>query len=144
MNARQKREHLFKLLFRNEFHSAQEMKEQLALYLDEMGHPMIDEGEKLMNMTREELEDLTAKYETIVGKLDELDMLLNSRAEKWTTDRMGKVELTILRLALYEMSYDDSIPTGVAINEAIELAKRYSGEAAGAFVNGILAKFVEQ
>lgn len=143
MNARQKRDHIFKLLFRSEFHSAEEMQQQLDMYLNEMGHPMLDEGEKLIDLTKEELEALTTKFDAIQSKKDELDMLINARAEKWTTDRMGKVELSVIRLALYEMSYDDEIPQGVAINEAIEIAKKYSGKEAGAFVNGILAKFTE-
>ena len=54
---------------------------------------------------------------------------------------MGKVDLTILRLAVYEIRYDDSVPTGVAINEAVELAKKFGQEASAGFVNGILAKF---
>ena len=55
---------------------------------------------------------------------------------------MGKAELTILRLAVYEMKYDEDIPVGVAINEAVELAKKFGSEEAPAFVNGILAKLV--
>ena len=53
---------------------------------------------------------------------------------------MGKVELTVLRLAVYEMRYDDDIPEKVAINEAIELSKKFGGDEAPAFVNGVLAK----
>ena len=53
---------------------------------------------------------------------------------------MGKVDLTIIRLALFEMLYDDEVPTGVAINEAVELAKRYGSDESPSFVNGILAK----
>jgi len=141
MNARQRRDHLFKLLFRSEFHSTEEMNEQLNMYISEMEHPMLDEGERLYDLSKEELLELTSKYDAITSKKNELDMLINARAEKWTTDRMGKVELSVIRLALYEMSYDDDIPQGVAINEAIEIAKKYSGKEAGAFVNGILAKF---
>lgn len=55
---------------------------------------------------------------------------------------MGKVELTILRLAVYELLYDDDIPANVAINEAVELAKVYGGDTSPAFVNGILAKLL--
>ena len=54
---------------------------------------------------------------------------------------MGKVDLTLIRLAVYEIQYDDEIPTGVAINEAVELAKKYGQENSPAFVNGVLAKF---
>ena len=70
-----------------------------------------------------------------------MDGLLNQKAEGWNTARMGKVDLTILRLAVYEIRYDDSVPTGVAINEAVELAKKFGQEASAGFVNGILAKF---
>ena len=56
---------------------------------------------------------------------------------------MSKVDLTILRLAVYEMKWDDDVPTGVAINEAVELAKRFSGEEGPAFVNGVLGKLAD-
>ena len=54
---------------------------------------------------------------------------------------MGKVDLTLIRLAVYEIKYDDEIPTGVAINEAVELAKKFGQDNSPAFVNGVLAKF---
>ena len=56
---------------------------------------------------------------------------------------MAKVELTILRLAVYEIRYDEDIPTSVAINEAVELAKKFGQKESGSFVNGILARFAE-
>ena len=55
---------------------------------------------------------------------------------------MSKVDLTLIRLAVYEIKYEDDIPAGVAINEAVELAKIYSSDGAPSFVNGVLAKFV--
>lgn len=57
---------------------------------------------------------------------------------------MGKVELTILRLAVFEMKYDEDIPEKVAINEAVELAKKFGGDESPAFVNGILAKLIQK
>ena len=57
---------------------------------------------------------------------------------------MGKVELTILRLAVYEMKFDEDIPEKVAINEAVELARKFGGNDAPAFVNGVLAKLAEK
>ncbi len=62
----------------------------------------------------------------------------------WTLDRVGKVELAILRLGVYEMQFDADIPEGVAISEAVELAKKFGEENSGAFVNGVLAKFTEK
>ena len=56
---------------------------------------------------------------------------------------MGKAELTILRLALYEMAYDEEIPEKVAINEAVELAKKFGGDDAPSFINGVLARLVK-
>lgn len=63
-------------------------------------------------------------------------------AEGWKTGRMGKVDLTLIRLAVYEMKYDEDVPVGVAINEAVELAKKYGTDESPAFINGVLAKLV--
>ena len=70
----------------------------------------------------------------------DLDSRIDGVADKWKTERMTKVDLTIIRLAAYEMLYDEEVPTGVAINEAVELAKRYGTDQSPAFVNAVLAK----
>ena len=75
--------------------------------------------------------------------MEELDLKINEKATGWTTERMGKVELAVIRLAVYEMLFDETIPQGVAINEAVELAKKYGQEEAYGFVNGVLAKFTD-
>ena len=72
----------------------------------------------------------------------QIDEKINQVAEGWKTRRMGKVELTILRLAVYEMQYDEEIPEKVAINEAVELAKKFGRVESPAFINGVLAKLV--
>lgn len=131
MGRREQREQIFKLLFRVEFNEREDMPEQLRLFFEEAEKPISETDEQY----------ITAKYDKIMEKLSEIDASLNEKAEKWTTDRMGKAELTILRLALYELLYDEEVPTGVAINEAVELAKKFGQENASAFVNGILAKF---
>lgn len=69
--------------------------------------------------------------------------MINEIAEGWKTERMGKVDLTILRLAVYEIRFDEDVPTSVAINEAVELAKKYGQDGSPSFVNGILAKFAK-
>lgn len=71
-----------------------------------------------------------------------MDEQIDKVASGWKTDRMGRVDLTILRLAVYEMKYDESVPVSVAINEAVELAKKYGQDESPAFINGILAKLV--
>ncbi len=89
----------------------------------------------------EENHQISGKFNKVVTKLDEIDKVLNDRVQGWDTGRMGKVDLTVLRLAVYEIMYDEEIPTGVAINEAVELAKKFGQDSSPSFVNGVLAKF---
>lgn len=125
------REHIFKMLFQAEFHAMEEMPEHLRLYF-----------ENLTQAREEDLSYIRDKYQAVLEKTKEIDALLNEKTTGWKTGRMNKVDLTILRLAVYEILWDEEVPHGVAINEAVELAKRFSGEDAPSFVNGVLAKFV--
>ena len=109
------REHIFKILFGIEFRDGAEFSEQIGTYTEEM------EG-----AGPQELEYVKTKTEKIKEKIPEIDELLNSHTTGWKTSRMNKVDLTILRLAVYEMKWDETVPVGVAINEAVELAKKYS------------------
>lgn len=130
MSRRELREQIFKLLFRVEFNSPEDMAEQEGLFFEQEDAAQGEDADYISD-----------KFNKISGRITELDGLLNQKAEGWNTARMGKVDLTILRLAVYEIRYDDSVPTGVAINEAVELAKKFGQEASAGFVNGILAKF---
>lgn len=125
------REHIFRMLFRIEFNNAEEMKEQEVLYF-----------ESLEEATGKDQEYILNKYKAIVEKLTEIDQILNQLSTGWKTSRMNLVDLTILRLATYELRWDDDVPDKVAINEAVELAKKYSSDSGPAFVNGVLAKVV--
>lgn len=133
MSRRELREQLFKLLFRVEFNDLEEMKEQCSFFFDDIDNPV---SEKEMPVIQD-------KFDKIMDKLSELDVRINERAKGWTTDRMAKVDLTIIRLAVYEILFDESVPTGVAINEAVELAKKFGQDSSYSFVNGILARFTE-
>ena len=134
MNRRSLREQVFKLLFRVEFNEKEEMEEQCHLFLE---HEDIEISEK-------DAEHIIGKFTEIHDRIEEIDEMIDDKARGWSTDRMGKVELTIIRLAIYEMKFDESIPEGVAINEAVELAKNYGQDESAGFVNGVLAKFVEK
>lgn len=125
------REHIFRILFRIEFQPKEEMEEQLALYLEE-----------LESAKDTEKEYIRTKYAAIAEKVEMIDEKINASATGWKTSRMGKVDLTILRLAVYEIEWDEEVPQGVAINEAVELAKRYGGEESPSFINGVLGKIV--
>ena len=123
------REHIFKMLFLVEFNGEEEMPEQVELYLDQ-----------IENLTEENREYIEKKHAAIAGKVEEIDELLNLHTTGWKTTRMNKVDLTVLRLAVYEIKWDEDVPAGVAINEAVELAKKYSSDEGPSFVNGVLGK----
>ena len=129
MSRREIREHIFLMLFRKDFHSSEELLDQINIYLSQLQEP-----------TTEERSYLNKRFQAILQKLSDIDDMLSEAASGWTLNRMGKVELTILRLCVYEMRFDDDIPVKVAINEAVELAKEFGGDDTPGFVNGVLAK----
>ena len=127
------REHIFKMLFQIEFNDEADMPEHLKYYF-----------ETLDNATEAEKDYIQNKYEAAVRLVPEIDVLLNENTKGWKTSRMNKVDLTILRLAVYEMKWDEDIPEGVAINEAVELAKKFGGDDSPSFVNRVLGRLARQ
>ena len=123
------REHIFKLLFQEEFNQEEDMQEHLKYYFM-----------TLENAADKDKDYIQEKYEAVAGHIAEIDELINQYAKGWKTTRMNKVDLAILRLAVYEMNWDEEVPVGVAINEAVELAKRFSGGDSPSFINGVLGK----
>ncbi len=147
MTRREAREHCFKMLFCQDFYPAEEKEEQLGRYFEAPAEDVTDQSgadEVLhqVNVPEEDRRKLEDRVEKIMARIPELDREIDRVAEGWKTRRMGKVELTILRLAVYEMKDDGEIPEKVAINEAVELAKKFGGDDSPAFVNGILAKLL--
>ena len=127
------REHIFKMLFQIEFNDPADMPDHLKYYFE-----MLDDA------AEKDKKYIQEKDEAVVSHVPEIDELLNENAKGWKTGRMNKVDLTILRLAVYEMKWDADIPDGVAINEAVELAKRFGGDSSSSFVNGILGKLASR
>lgn len=122
------RERLFKLLFRKEFNSDEDMSLQCKLFFDEE------------ELTEEEEAFIAGKYDRIIEHISKIDDIISKNATGWKLNRIGKVDLTILRLACYEILFDDEVPVSVAINEAVEIAKQYGQDESSAFVNAILGK----
>ena len=133
MGRHEQREQIFRLLFQVEFHEPEDMPRQMRLF--------VEDSEEVT--TQQEADLIEARCQAVREKIPEIDKLIEENSEGWDTARMGKVELAVLRLAVYEMRYDEDIPTGVAINEAVEIAKMYGQENSGSFVNGILGKIVK-
>ena len=131
MTRREIREQVFKMLFRVEFYNQEEMSEQIALCEDDA-----------CSWKERDKTYIFEKVEKISEKIEEIDAKINEVSEGWKTGRMGKVDLTLIRLAVYEMLYEEDVPAKVAINEAVELAKQYGTDNSPSFVNGVLAKLV--
>lgn len=146
MTRRQAREHLFIMLFRRGFHMNDELPEQVDLYLEsakDLGEMDLEVyEEELKSFRPKDIEELKSKMNKIVEKLDEIDEIISSISTGWKINRMGKVDLTVMRIAVYEIKYDESIPDVVSVNEAVEIAKKFGEETSGSFVNGVLAKLL--
>ncbi len=135
MNRSQQREQIFKLLFRVEFFDPSGMDDQCDLFFQDEENAC----------SQKDAAYIRRKYQKIADRLPEIDRLLEDASQSWRIGRMGKTDLAILRLAVYELCFEKEVPTGVAINEAVELAKKYGqDDGSGSFVNGVLARFARE
>lgn len=128
------REHLFKILFETQFHNEQEIEELQELYWSIENEEPSDE----------EYGEISFKLKEIIAHRSEIDDMISNNAKGWKLNRIGNAELNILRLAIYEIKWDESVPDKVAINEAVELAKKYGMDKSPSFINGILASIVKE
>lgn len=133
MGRHELREQVFLLLFRAAFHDPADMPGQARLFFENSDR----------ESSPEEAAYIEDRCRAVRERLAEIDTIINDNTQGWDTARMGKVELAILRLAVYEIRCDSDIPDSVAINEAVEIAKKYGQDNSGAFVNAILAKIVK-
>ncbi len=125
------REKVFLLLFRKDFYNIEDMDEQSDMFF-----------EYYSEMDQASIKYIHDRVFEIISKTEEIDLKINSVSKGWKTDRMGKVDLSIIRLGCYEILYDNDIPVNVAINEAVELAKKYGTDDSYSFVNGVLGKLI--
>lgn len=129
MSRRSARKNAFFLLFQMDFSEAAEFEQVKELFFAEKEEP-VEEGEKTF---------ILSEVEGVHAHMEEIDAVLAQSAKGWDLARMNKVDLAILRLAVYEMKFAET-PVGVAINEAVELAKKFSSDEAPGFINGVLGK----
>jgi len=128
MNRRKAREYALQMLFQHEFAG-----EQSGMEFTE-AHKPGRKGNEDLNKFARELVTGTLEH------LEEIDRLVQESAENWKMDRMAAVDRNILRFAVYEIIYRTDIPTAVTINEALEIAKKYSSIESASFINGLLDK----
>lgn len=127
MNRSEMREQAFILLYEKEFFkdkSCEEIEEVFAENISELS------------------EYAKETFENVCERREELDEIISSYLSGWKIGRLPKVNASILRLAIYEIKYAESVPSGVAVNEAVELAKKYSGTDDYTFINGVLGSYL--
>lgn len=127
MNRIQQREQAFFLIFQSQFKlGIEEEDNSIELYSENVEQV----GEYAIEL-----------YHGVLEHQKELDEIISSFSRSWKINRIPKVNISILRLAIYEMKYVDDVPDSVAINEAVELCKKYSSKEDSSFVNGILGSY---
>ena len=129
MNRYDARENAFAVIFSSYFQKSTELDEILSLYLESQSIESDDYFESLVRITYE--------------NLDAIDTLIEKNLNNWKISRISKVALAALRIGITELCYVDDTPDRVAINEAIELAKKYEDQKCGNFVNGILSAILK-
>lgn len=122
-------------------HTAREKAFQLLFQLDIND---TNPTETVENYVKKEKNDpfLKTLVEGTMSHKSEIEQIISQHLEKWSFKRLATVEKTILRIATYEITFLDDIPTNVSINEAIELANKFGDDKSGKFVNGVLSKIV--
>ena len=130
MKRTEARELAFKLIYSLEIQNTMD-KEQMDLFFEEN------------DIEEEKKKYIKTIFEGLIKNSDEIEEIIQSNLkEKWTINRIAKIDLAILKVAIYELIYL-KLPYKVAINEAVELAKRYGEDSSKSFVNGILASIVK-
>jgi len=115
---------------------------QLPFYDEEIPEIEVSDVADSEEISDKDKAYIEAKVAGIRNNLEEIDKAIEQNSNGWKVKRIGKSELAILRLAVYEIRFDDDVPDKVAINEAVELAKSYSDEKAACFINGVLSGVV--
>ena len=128
----QVREEIFKILFRIPFIEEEELSEQIDFAMEDLEGKSEENRDYIKNKSME-----------VLLHINEIDAKITDCCEGWNINRIGKAELAIMRLAVYEILFEDDVPEKVAINEAVELSKIYGDDNAKGFINAVLGKVVK-
>lgn len=144
MSRKLAREIAFKVVFSNNFQSTEGITSDLIHELVETLAKDVEfiNAENEDNLSTEDRKYIDEISMGVMQKTEELDDKIKTYLKGWTMDRIGKTDLAILRLAVYEILYREDIPYKVSINEAVELAKRFCDDTSPSFINGVLAALI--
>lgn len=131
MSRKNARDNAFKCIYEYEFNKEKDIEKILEFCYEE---------NNCSDLEKEYIEDVT---KGVVENIENIDKIILNNLKNWSIARIAKIDLAILRLAIYEMNYIDNIPLKVSANEAVELAKIYGNTDSKSFVNGLLAKVIE-
>lgn len=135
MSRKTARKHIFNIIFQLEFNEITDIdiNEVLETY-----------SEEYENTDGRDKEFIISECSGIFENISKIDEIINAVSKGWSVDRLSKVDLAILRIAVYEINFDDDIPNKVAANEAVELAKEFSTDKSPVFINGIIGKLISE
>lgn len=139
MSRRVAREYAIQFLFSMDFDKQEDTNKQLEEFLLHKEEYRYDDEALLNKSSKDYAIEIT---KGTIEHLDEIDKLIDFHTTGWKKERIAKVDLAILRLAIYEIVFTNEVPDSVAANEAIELAKKFSTDESGSFVNGVLGKII--
>ena len=131
MSRKKARDNAFKCIYELEFIKDKSLDDILSNCYEEN------------NNSEEEKQYIQMIVNGVKENIKKIDDIILSKLKNWSLDRIAKIDLAILRLAIYEVLYVDSIPDKVSANEAVELAKTYGNNDSKSFVNGVIAKVIE-
>lgn len=133
MNRSAKRELAFKLIYSLEIQKSSD-KETIDVFIENNCNKDEETKQYILNISKGIIENKDIIEEKIAKNLK----------KDWTINRISKIELAILKLAIYEIKYEEEIPFKVSINEAVEIAKKYGEEQSSSFINGVLANIIKE
>ena len=144
MGRKNSRKHAFVLIYQAQFHEETEVTFLSQHYLEQVQLDQLEqerfENEKPEYLTAEDNKFIMGELHGTLENLEMIDKIISENLIRWTIDRISKVDLSILRLAIYELKFVEDIPVGVAISEAMHLAREFSDDESPNFINGILGK----
>ena len=136
------RRHIFNIIFEYDFEK-ENAENSINKYFDIIDYEKEQENEAELSESVMDKEFINSEISGIIKNIEDIDDTISKYAVGWSVDRLAKVDLAILRVAVYEILYVENIPVGVSANEAVELAKDYGGEKSPSFINGILSAIIK-
>ncbi len=145
MTRREVREVAFMVVFQTEFRSDVSIDETVKQYYTIDSDSTEEENEPTVKLSNGDRKYIEAVVSGVQDKKSEIDAIIEKYSKKWSVERLIKVDISVLRYGIYEMTYmTEQVPLEVSINEAVEISKKYGTDKSKAFVNGVLSSYYKE